>query len=194
MTQEGTLSAFLLAVFCAVIAAPLSEEFLFRVMLQGWLQSIPFSWKRLWWFTGASERQRQQIDAVETFVLGERAANEAPQLMTAESASTPYAPPILLATVVPEGAAADSISVADAPVPVMPAPPVWPVFVSGTLFGLAHWGYGLSFVPLILLGIILGFLYRATHSIWPSVVVHFILNFIAIISLGILTYVKSVVQ
>lgn len=203
MTEEGTLSAFLLGVFCAVIAAPLTEEFLFRVMLQGWLQSIPFSWKHLWWLIGASQRERQKIDAVEAFVLDEHAPHDAPRSITsettitsetAESPSNPYAPPVPLATVVSDDVTPDSVSAADASPPLAVAPPIWPVFVSGTLFGLAHLGYGLSFVPLILLGIILGFLYRATHSIWPSVVVHFILNFISIISLGILTYVKSVVQ
>lgn len=194
MTEEGTLSAFLLGLFCAVIAAPLAEEFLFRVMLQGWLQSVPFSWKRMWWFIGASERERQKIDAVETFVLGEHAPADEPELLPAASASNPYSPPIPLATVVSDEAPAQSVSVADASVPMIPAPPVWPVFVSGTLFGLAHLGYGLSFVPLILLGIVLGFLYRATHSIWPSLIVHFILNLIAMTSLGILTYVKEVVQ
>ncbi|MGN6547620.1 MAG: lysostaphin resistance A-like protein [Aureliella sp.] len=197
MTEEGTLSAFLLGVFCAVIAAPLTEEFLFRVMLQGWLQSIPFSRKHLWWFIGASQRERQKIDAVEAFVLDEHAPHDAPRSIpaeTAESPSNPYSPPVPLATVVSGDVTPDSVSAADASPPLAVAPPVWPVFVSGTLFGLAHLGYGLSFVPLILLGIILGFLYRATHSIWPSVVVHFILNFISIISLGILTYVKSVVQ
>jgi hypothetical protein len=194
MTEEGTLSAFLFGLFSAVIAAPLSEEFLFRVMLQGWLQSIPFSWQRLWWFTGASERQRDKVRAVEAFVLDENSSDAVPQVLSPANADSPYAPPVPLATVVPDAAAAQSVSVADASVPIAPAPPIWPVFVSGTLFGLAHWGYGLSFVPLILLGIVLGFLYRATHSIWPGLVVHFILNSIAITSLGILTYVKEVVQ
>lgn len=194
MSEEGTATAFLLAMFSAVIAAPLSEEFLFRVLLQGWLQSIPFSWRRLWWFTGASERQRGEVDVAESLVLGEHALSHTPVALAAAGPANPYSPPIPLATVVSD--AADSQPIVEMPVelPIAQAPPVWPVFVSGTLFGLAHWGYGLSFVPLIVLGIILGFLYRATHSIWPGLVVHFILNLIAITSLGILTYVKAVVQ
>jgi membrane protease YdiL (CAAX protease family) len=44
------------------------------------------------------------------------------------------------------------------------------------------------------LGIILGMLYRATHSIWPSLTVHFILNFLSILGLGLASYLKSLQQ
>ena len=54
--------------------------------------------------------------------------------------------------------------------------PWWPVFVSGILFGLAHFEYGMSWVPLIVLGIVLGWLYRVTNRIWPSLIVHFLVN------------------
>ncbi len=73
-------------------------------------------------------------------------------------------------------------------------PPLWPALVTGVLFGLAHLGYGLSFIPLIVLGIILGLLYRATHSIWPSLMVHFILNSSSMIALGIGILIESVAK
>ena len=57
--------------------------------------------------------------------------------------------------------------------------------MTGILFGLAHWGYGLSFIPLIVLGIVLGMLYRATHSIWPCFLVHFALNSTSMLGLGL---------
>jgi membrane protease YdiL (CAAX protease family) len=41
-TQSGTLSSYLMGFFAAAIAAPIVEEFLFRVILQGWLQALPF--------------------------------------------------------------------------------------------------------------------------------------------------------
>lgn len=198
MAKDGTVTAFLLAMFSAVIAAPIWEEFLFRVMLQGWLQSIPFSRRHFWWFIGASEEARQKIEVVETLVLRENAFEDASvdadRLLAAESQNNPYAPPTPPAAVALTDGVSDRVMADPSGLPVMSAPPIWPVFVSGTLFGLAHLDYGLSFVPLILLGIILGFLYRATHSIWPGLAVHFILNFIAIISLGIITYIKTIVQ
>ena len=63
-------------------------------------------------------------------------------------------------------------------------PPVWPSVVTGILFGLAHWGYGLSFIPLIVLGIVLGLVYRATHSIWPCILIHAMLNGTSMLALG----------
>jgi membrane protease YdiL (CAAX protease family) len=190
--KEGTLSAFLLGTFCAVIAAPIWEEFVFRVLLQGWLQSIPLSWKHFWWFTGASEAERGTVEASEPPVQ-HVSVNQTPALAT-DSQSNPYAAPLPLTAAAPSDELAESTAAAASGLAVMPAPPLWPVFVSGTIFGLAHLGYGLSFIPLILLGIILGFLYRATHSIWPSFVVHFIVNSIAVANLGIMTYLKTVVQ
>jgi membrane protease YdiL (CAAX protease family) len=63
--------------------------------------------------------------------------------------------------------------------------PWWPILVSGTLFGLMHYSYGLSWAPLILLGFVLGFLYRATHRIWPSLFFHVIFNSMAICSMAL---------
>jgi membrane protease YdiL (CAAX protease family) len=57
------------------------------------------------------------------------------------------------------------------------ARPGWiPVIISGTLFGLAHYGHGVSPIPLILLGYIMGYLYQRTHRITPSIVCHFLFN------------------
>ena len=202
--KEGSTTAFLLATFCAVVAAPISEEFIFRVMLQGWLQSIPWSGKNLRWLTGASERERgtELVDdhaiPLARIVPDSDAGGEA-----SGNALNPYALSPLHLTPVersepptqshsqssPFAAATDAV-----PAVAGLTPPLWPVFVSGTLFGLAHWGYGLSFIPLIVLGIVLGLLYRAKHSIWPCLVVHFILNSISMLSLGVSLLVKSITQ
>ena len=74
---------------------------------------------------------------------------------------------------------------------IQPVPPLWPSLVTGTLFGLAHFGYGLSFIPLIVLGILLGLLYRATHSIWPSLVVHVMLNGSSMTALGVAILIEQ---
>ncbi|MCC6511990.1 MAG: CPBP family intramembrane metalloprotease [Pirellulaceae bacterium] len=192
LTEEGSVLAYLLAVFCAVIVAPLAEEFLFRVMLQGWLQSLPWSFRSLWWLLGADGVERQQalgiaapaalaaelVESSDEAALPEHAN---PYAAPASLADQPLSPPVVVG--------AGSQSVAEQP---SVKPPLWPVFVSGTLFGLAHFDYGLSFIPLILLGIVLGLLYRATHSIWPCFVLHFCLNGIAMLGMGLSLVIKSV--
>ena len=58
-----------------------------------------------------------------------------------------------------------------------PARTQWlPIAVSGTLFGLAHWGHGVSPVPLVLLGFILGYAYQRTHRIVPCITCHVMFN------------------
>ena len=164
LKRDGTFPAYLLAVTSAVLIAPLVEEFLFRVLIQGWLQSAPFgSIKSI--FLG--QREKSQLTLVATSA----------DVSVAHSQDNPYAP---LNTMVTSLEPTDATNVS-----LALTPPIWPSFVTGTLFGLAHFGYGLSFIPLIVLGIILGLLYRATHSIWPSLVVHFMLNGSSMLALGI---------
>lgn len=184
--KDGTLGTYLLAFFAAVIAAPIAEEFLFRVLLQGWLQSIPYN-------------------SVVEIVLGKIFDTSSKQPTAA--ASLNGLPPTVTAAEMSSGAASATAVESEAPVERQssessqaatdpsdnsrPAP-VWPSFVSGTLFGLAHWEYGLSFIPLIVLGIILGLLYRATISIWPSIMVHFMLNISSMFAMGVGVYLERV--
>ncbi len=188
MKRQGSLSGYLLAVTSAVLIAPLVEEFFFRVLIQGWLQSAPFG-------------------SIESIFLGQREQTNveyivtSPQPAPAQAAIqpqviNPYAPsevrissPVIRSTATDESA--DDESTISKPTFT---PPLWPSFVTGTLFGLAHYGYGLSFIPLIVLGIILGLLYRATHSIWPSLVVHFILNGSSMTALGISILIEQASQ
>jgi membrane protease YdiL (CAAX protease family) len=48
--------------------------------------------------------------------------------------------------------------------------------ISSVLFGLAHWGQGVAPVPLILLGVIMGYLYQRTHRVLPAMVCHLLFN------------------
>ncbi len=187
MKREGSLTAYLLALTSAVLIAPLVEEFLFRVLIQGWLQSVPFG-------------------SLKSIFLGQREDSQYPFVATgsgpaavAPAANNAATQPQQFNAYAAENVPADGAeSVASLDANFGPAaqpqqagdrtstiPPIWPSFVTGTLFGLAHFGYGLSFIPLIILGIILGLLYRATHSIWPSLVVHFILNGNSMLMLGV---------
>ncbi len=175
--ETASLKNYLLGVVTAVILAPLTEEFLFRVILQGWLQSWQFSSLKSN-VLGASEPER----LLEMQCKIAAAASTVPY--TQESDPQPEELPSAAESQIDNGAASIEVSaIDDAYFNV--EPPWWPAIATGILFGLAHWGYGLSFIPLIVLGIILGILYRATHSIWPCLVVHLALNGSSMAGLGI---------
>ncbi len=192
LRKEGTLSAYLLAVFCAVCVAPLVEEFFFRVMLQGWMESLPWSIKGWWWLLGSSSQPSPALVGA-----GEAA------LPTSDNMAVGIQPPIVQPAVATNPAALNPYDATSSVSPgsfagtadettLNPAtPPIWPSLVVGALFGLAHRDYGLSFIPLIVLGIVLGLLYRAKHSIWPCFILHFTLNSISMGSLGIALLVQS---
>jgi membrane protease YdiL (CAAX protease family) len=215
MSADGGLQTFVLGAFTAAILAPVTEEFLFRVIIQGGLQSLPF---RSWWrnllggfvpanSTSIDTDQRQtdhgQTDG-ESSPAWLYASSQAPAGHPSEaSLSTEQAVghrrPLDSGVVEPGVSAAADGSVrtetrSDAGnseesnkdiVAASLVPPLWPAIVTGILFGLAHWGYGFSFLPLMVLGIGLGLLYRATHSIWPSLLVHFALNATSMLALGV---------
>jgi len=172
---------YLGAFFSAVIAAPITEEFLFRVILQGMLEAnatADFSWKRLLFGTMLDAPQ-DQAQAVATPLVG----------LPTEPQTSPLEP-------VSHSSVPNSSSDTGAHIwqdPALPASeatpatavPIWPLFVSGILFGLAHAEYGPSWFPLILMGLLLGYLYRCTHRIWACWIVHISLNAISMIGFGL---------
>ena len=211
--ESGTLASFMMAFFAAAVAAPLAEEFVFRVILQGWLQSLPFK--------SAAANLLGSVDWLSPWTRRLSAAAGQP------GESGPDDQPILAEIIEPPtpdhpGGADDQFTVNQesmvashwsylppddkmiAPGPITarltsetpraidePLPPLWPSIVTGILFGLAHFSYGMSFVPLSVLGIYLGLIYRRTHSIWPCVIVHMMLNTLSMIMLGLMILVKQ---
>jgi membrane protease YdiL (CAAX protease family) len=108
---------FVASVFIAVIVAPLFEELIFRVLLQGWLE----------------KPRRVEVP------LGQPVENDS---MPSDPAQAPY----------------------------------WPIFVSAAVFALLHLGHGPDPIPLFVLALGLGYLYRQTHRLAPSMTVHLLLN------------------
>lgn len=53
---------------------------------------------------------------------------------------------------------------------------IWPIVVTSLIFAVMHWGQGLAPVALFFLSLGLGYLYRQTGSLVPSITVHFVLN------------------
>jgi len=52
------------------------------------------------------------------------------------------------------------------------------------LFGLAHWGYGVSWIPLLVLGTIMARVYQLRRSVVPCVVIHALFNTMSLIGLA----------
>ena len=59
----------------------------------------------------------------------------------------------------------------------------WAVVVSGVIFGLAHLGDGLGWVPLIGFGLAAGYLARRRGTILPSIVLHALFNALSVLFL-----------
>jgi len=57
---------------------------------------------------------------------------------------------------------------------------VWGVVLSALLFSVAHMQPG-ALLPIFILGLLLGWLYLRTRSIWPCILTHFAYNSIAIL-------------
>jgi CAAX prenyl protease-like protein len=63
-----------------------------------------------------------------------------------------------------------------------------PIIVSSLLFGLLHVGHGADPIPLFVLGLFLGYAYRQTHRILAPLVIHMLVNSVAIVELWILYF------
>lgn len=124
---------FAVSFVAAVVIAPFTEEYLFRVLLQGWLERIPGhrGETRILLLGGADVAS--EADDAKT--------NSNKPLETAESRRA-----------------------------------IWPVVVSSAIFALMHYSHGVDPIPLFVLALGLGFVYRQTHSILPCIIVHLLFN------------------
>jgi len=51
-----------------------------------------------------------------------------------------------------------------------------PILITSLAFGLAHVGHGIAPVPLVVFGIVLGYLYQRTHRLAASIAAHMLFN------------------
>lgn len=165
LTEQPDPAFIAVSGFTALLVAPLAEEYFFRVLLQGYLERFP-----AWWRAGAWRANCRP--------LGDAAANRpgAPggSLGQADGRSAGAAVPQALVDSSgsdgPRTQPAASAPDADA------TPAAWPILVSALLFATLHASHGPAPVPLFLLAIGLGYVYRQTHRILPCIVAHLLLN------------------
>lgn len=134
----------------STIIAPLTEEFFFRGLLQGWLGRLAEGRRG-----GAAERDTELMAparAAPPLSLEEGQASEADSL-------NPHA-------------AGDMELGHHGSRPR----PWWPIVASSLLFAAVHIGQGPAPISLFFLSLGLGYVYRQTGRIWPAVILHMGLN------------------
>lgn len=152
----------MVAFWLVSVVAPVFEEFAFRTVLIGWFESIHIG--------------KNKLAAI---AFGEPATELATVTFTVPASEPSIAP----ASESSHEPAIDEP--ACLPNLVQYSPPWWPAILSGIIFGLAHFSYGVSWVNLSLLGIVLGRLYQVRQSLIPVIVVHCLFNSTSIVFLGI---------
>jgi membrane protease YdiL (CAAX protease family) len=141
---------FLLTLVAAVVVAPISEEIIFRLLLQGWLEK--WEDQRLGWrVAAANDEPLANYEARTTSDDEQSLVRKAPG-----EAELNSSPPRKGVGGLPYG--------------------WYPVLASALCFGLAHTGYGPEPVPIFLLGIVLGYLYQRTHRVVPGILTHALFN------------------
>jgi membrane protease YdiL (CAAX protease family) len=187
---QPALELLLIAGFVAVISAPLTEEFMFRTLFQGWLEKMfdPIAFQR--------------PNFLKSLLLGERVRDEEPEPLMAEivdnaeplpmqptphigtDPTNPYAPP------------SPTFEPPPSSTPLQPAFPrlvtdVLSITISSVVFALLHYSHGPDWVPLLFLAAGLGYIYRRTHRITPTIVVHFLLNGLSMMALFVHIFLQS---
>lgn len=153
LQNNGSTEMLLVGIVSAVLAAPLFEEFTFRMLLQGWLERLED--ERLD-FQATEREPTVPVEIVKSDTDFERFAAEPKIVEELPAEQEVTRPERGWLGVLPHG---------------------WmPIIVSGVIFGLAHFGHGVAPVPLVFLGIVLGYLYQRTHRIVPCIAAHMLFN------------------
>ena len=170
LNVDKSLVNFALCTLMAVIIAPLTEEFLFRLVLQGWFERAEAI------LLGDRLSDRQEETETEVEDVGDQQMSDFETPLAPEN---PYLSPDLV-TPPPEAESS----------PQPCRAPRWPrglvpVLLSSSLFALAHLGQGAAPTPLFFLAIGLGYLYRRTHRLLPCILVHMLINATSMAMMGL---------
>lgn len=175
---KGTpdIGFFMLLFVSAAIVAPLFEELMFRVVLQGFLEkSLVVCDDLNELLIGSSAGRVKLFDGIaggnttaSATIAGARLEGAA-----ADIDPNPYASPFPLAeqtdTVVRRNSSSNQ--------PELRGPRAWlPIAISSAVFALLHYSHGPDWIPLLFLAAGLGYLYQHTHRLLPSLTVHAALN------------------
>jgi membrane protease YdiL (CAAX protease family) len=156
LSEHSTPVSLAVAIFFAVVVAPLAEEFLFRAFLQGWLESS--TWKQA------------LMRALGPFRRAEAPADVMP--IDFDAASLDGTP---IVDGVPQNPAPEPAD-DDLAIHVPARPDFLAILVSSAVFAALHASNWPAPIPLFFLALILGYLYHRTHRLLPCIVVHLLFN------------------
>lgn len=168
------LSVFAALFFTTAIITPLVEEVWFRGLLQGGLQRLADLASDARRYSGMTSLDRASgaagipLSAIEVDNPATVKVDEDPYASPREVQST-AGPPLNQSS--PREIERDLDTRSD-----WTPTAVWPIVITSLMFAVMHWGQGLAPIPLFFLSLGLGYLYRQTGSLVPSIVVHFTLN------------------
>ena len=155
---------FVVVGLSVALVAPLCEEMFFRVLLQGWLEKLVAG--------AAPEAFPSPANGSPNEVANDNAA-QATDVTKSFDDRNPYAAPQTISRV----PAAETQNVQ--------ALRAVPIITSALLFALLHLGHGPAPIPLFFFALALGYLYQKTHRLWPSLVLHCLLNSVSLLMLMI---------
>ncbi len=168
--NDPNVAFLVLSFFTAVVVAPFCEEYLFRVLLQGWLEKLVFEKvdgpTLLAGGPSAEDLRESQWPDISS---GARAFDEESPTLPDSEETNPYAASELPADL---SKPTDSKHLPVSRRRFAPAP----ILASSTIFALMHLTHGPDWVALLVLALGIGYLYQRTHRILPCIVVHFLLN------------------
>ncbi len=191
LREDSSPTLLLVSLFVAVLVAPIVEEFVFRVLLQGWLENVACRVGDFHAFlfgpavpgekellpkengTAASDVWAADTEFVDDAVGGGGHNESSPEDRAAGTDSidrqipNPYQSP---------ESGPETPQDIPAVNPGKMRPRYWPIFVSSAIFAAVHLGHGYAPVPLFFLSLGLGYLYQQTHRVVPCIVVHLLLN------------------
>lgn len=152
LIESPTPAIIIPVVVSAVLVAPITEEFAFRLLLQGWLEEV----------VGGRYRSLQEVLVGRMGVPGKaRDDSHTEERFDAEVEDSPgswqASEPSRTESVVPEFMIA-------------------PIIISSFIFSALHFGQGAAPIPLFFLALGLGYVYQKRRTITPSLVVHMLLN------------------
>ncbi|GAH16902.1 unnamed protein product, partial [marine sediment metagenome] len=143
LRDDPSLKFFAMSGFAAVLVAPLVEEFFFRVLLQGWLETMFYRHSAAAQSI-AAQADVAQPDAFQQVTDSELSTNE--DRVEPDEEAHPYRSPTVAAQDhPPESGASPKSGIINNPSP-------WAIVISAFLFAIAHGGNGPDPIPLFLFG------------------------------------------
>ena len=172
LNKEAHPFTFVIVWFAAGLVAPVCEEVFFRGTLQAWLQRLgPERMKSDQILVGGWDEDGPTAKSV---AKPAPVSSQGSEASANQSGSNPYQAP--QSSSYPASEYQGSEATADLQPSSWTTQSHWPIYATAAIFAGLHIGQGAAPIPLFVLAVVLGYLYRKTESILPCIVLHMLLN------------------